>query len=86
MFPGPFRELTCYWRSPHRGVNQCAIRDGNWKLVRDGRFLLLFDLSDPAKAHIDVGGQHPEKTDELYAKLRAWEREIDSGEKPFVLR
>ncbi len=65
--------------------NNCAVRSGSWKLVRDGGFRLasrlaqteLYDLaSDPLEAR-DVSGEHPEIVKRLRDGFEPIAREIE---------
>jgi len=58
----------------------CAIRDGDWKLVREGQLgknpkLLPWELYDMSRDRVEMhnlAGQHSEKVTELAAKWEAW--------------
>lgn len=67
-----------FWHYPHYG-NQGgapagAVREGDWKLIEwyeDGR-LELYNLRDDVGEHHDLAAEHPEKVEELHAKLVTW--------------
>ncbi len=55
----------------------CAIRDGNWKLVRKGRAPKLetwelYDMSKDRSELTDLAGEYPDKVAQLSAKWEAW--------------
>ena len=67
-----------------------SIREGNYKLIEwfeksiDGidtpGALQLFDLEkDPGESH-DLAAEMPDKTRELYEKLKAWRKSVDAQE------
>ena len=67
-----------FWHYPHygnQGGTPCgAIRDGDWKLIEwyeDGR-LELFDLQHDLSEQYNLEGLHPDKAEQLQAKLKAW--------------
>ena len=73
-----------FWHYPHYG-NQGgapggAIRSGDWKLIEwyeTGR-LELFNLEDDPGEQHDLAGRHPEKAEELRARLAAWRTATDA--------
>lgn len=82
----PVRERTFCWRYQHGTVNQRAIRDGVWKLVRDGGSDLLFHMREIVREQTDLAWRHPDKVKELRDKLAAWEKDVDASNPPFVLK
>ena len=76
----PAREAI-YWHYPHYGNQGSApagaVRAGDWKLIEwyeDGA-LELYDLSTDIGEAKDLAAEHPEKAQELHAKLVAWRAE-----------
>jgi arylsulfatase A-like enzyme len=76
----PERDL--FWHYPHYqghgGRPACAIRSGDWKLLRwfEGPTHELFDLrSDPGESK-DLAAQRPDVVEELGARLDAWLRDV----------
>ncbi|MCP5537584.1 MAG: sulfatase-like hydrolase/transferase [Akkermansiaceae bacterium] len=70
---------TLYFR---RSV-AAAVRDGNWKLIRVenedlGHRFLLFDLARDIGETKDLAKQHPERVQQLAAKLATWEKGIQA--------
>lgn len=64
---------TLYWKMETRG----AIRDGDWKLLRyPDRPAELFDLASDPSEQKDLATTHPRKVKDLFAKLFAWEMEL----------
>jgi arylsulfatase A-like enzyme len=60
---------TLFWGT---GGGNFAVRDGNWKLVRDKGVDMLFDLSsDPGEEH-DLASENPRMVDKLNRKLKKW--------------
>ncbi len=57
-----------YWR----WMAQCAIREGNWKLLRGGEREYLYDLSTDREEKHNLAAQHPEIATRLRAKLKTW--------------
>jgi arylsulfatase A-like enzyme len=53
-----------------------AVRDGQWKLVRLGGDVELYDLAaDPAEAH-DLAASDPPRVASLAAALDAWSADV----------
>jgi arylsulfatase A-like enzyme len=77
-------ERTFFWRVRRPGQNQWAVRQGNWKYVKDHGFELLFDLAADPGERKTLAYQHPDKVKALRAKLAAWEKEM-AAEKPAFL-
>lgn len=73
-----------YWEFHERGFHQ-ALRDGNWKAVRENRGEAeLFDLATDIAEANDVAAEHPEiaaKMQELFESCRA-----DSADFPVRIR
>ena len=76
----PEREAI-YWHYPHYGNQGSApvgaVRAGDWKLIEwyeDG-VLELYDLSQDIGEAKNLAVEHPEKAQELHAKLVAWRAE-----------
>jgi arylsulfatase A-like enzyme len=70
---------TLYWRVNTAGLNQRAIRDGNWKLMLDGLArLYLFDLVKDPGEHDDVAASNTAVVRKLRQLLVAWEKDVDS--------
>lgn len=60
-----------------RWMAQCAVREGDWKLLRGGEREYLYDLStDPGEKH-NLASDHPDKATQLREKLTAWCAELD---------
>ena len=64
---------TLHWKMETRG----AIREGDWKMIRyPDRAVELFDIvQDPAEQN-NLAASNPEKVNELYKKMFAWELEL----------
>ena len=81
----PIAERTQFWHYPHYSPQGCrpsgAVRDGNWKLVKDdttGR-LELFNLGDDLRESQNLSAVQPEKVEQLNAKLEAWRGRIGAN-------
>ena len=75
-------ERALVWHYPHYHGSTwtpgAAIRDGDWKLIEFYHWneVELYNLeSDPGETH-NLRGSHPEKTNELLAKLHDWQRQL----------
>ncbi len=65
--------------------NGKAIRDGQWKLMIDGKGdkgVGLYDLASDIGEQTNVAKQHPERTEMLLAALKAWEADVADGATP----
>ena len=73
---------TLFWRVNTAGLNQRAVRDGDWKLLIDGNArLLLFDVSKDIGERDDVAVTNTAVVRRLHQKLLAWEKDVDAEAK-----
>ena len=78
----PQRDL--YWHYPHyHGSNWrpgASIRSGDWKLIEfyESDEVELFNLKGDLGEHKDLSKTNPEKTQELRAKLRTWQKSMNA--------
>ncbi len=71
-----------FWRVNAAGINQRAVRDGNWKLVIEGNPRhMLFDVSKDPGERDDVAAANTAVARRLYQQLQAWEKDVDSEAK-----
>ena len=69
----PHTNLT--WRM--HGKQSLAIRDGNWKLIRNGTNPPeLYDLATDASESKDVAAQHPDIITRLSSTLDSWNKQL----------
>ncbi len=69
---------TLFWRSTFTGRTQRAVREGNWKYVRDANHDFVFDMAnDPGERH-DMARLRPDIARRLRQKLLAWEQDVDT--------
>ncbi len=68
-----------FWRSGVQG----AVRDGQWKLVRNGETLHLFDLSADIGERRDLASAQPGRVKALNAEWEAWSAQM---QKPLWVR
>lgn len=77
----PSVERTLFWRVEIPGRSQRAVRQGDWKMLRDAGHHLLFDVrQDPGERH-DLAGRHPERVRQLRSLLMEWETDVDAEAK-----
>jgi arylsulfatase A len=65
--------------------NGRAIRDGQWKLIVDGKGAKgvgLYDLASDLGEQNNLAKQHPERTERLLAALKAWQVDVADGATP----
>lgn len=80
-------ERTFFWRIDRSNRKQKAIRHGRWKYLNDGNTMdLLFDLETDIGERVNLGYQKPEILEDLKARLKAWETEIDASEREIWVR
>lgn len=73
---------TLFWRVTTSGLNQRAVREGDWKLLIDGTVrLLLFDVSKDVGERNDVSASNTAVVRRLYQALLAWETDVDAEAK-----
>ena len=75
------RERTLFWRFLVPARQHRAVRHGNWKLMRDGDHLLLFDLAKDPGERNDLSQQRPDLVASLRAQLVEWEAEVEAEAK-----
>ena len=77
---------TLFWRVATAGLNQRAVRDGNWKLLLEGSArVMLFDVTKDLGERDDRAASHTAIVRQLHQKLLAWEKDVDAeakGAKP----
>ena len=80
-------DRTFCWRIVRSNRKMRAVRHGRWKYVDDGGTMdLLFDLSADIGERHNLGYTHPKVVADLKARLAAWEAEMDSSPKTFLVR
>jgi arylsulfatase A-like enzyme len=79
-------ERTFFWRITRPDRNQRAVRQGNWKYVRDSGYEMLFDLTADPGERKTLAYQRPEKVAELRQKLAEWEKEMAKEKPAFVVK
>ena len=73
---------TLFWRVNTAGLNQRAVRDGNWKLLIDGAVReMLFDVSKDLGERDDVAAANTAVVRRLHQQLLAWEKNVDADAK-----
>jgi len=82
---GSLNRDAIYWHFPHysnHGMQSPggAIRCGDFKLLEyfENYTVQLFNLKEDIGEQNDISKSHPEKTNELRAKLHAWREEVGS--------
>ena len=73
---------TLFWRVNTAGLNQRAVRDGDWKLVLETEERAhLFDVvKDPGERH-ELAASHTDLVRTLHDKILAWEKDVDAEAK-----
>jgi arylsulfatase A-like enzyme len=76
------RDRTLFWR--HRNELR-AVRQGDWKLVRDAGYDLLFEVQQDLGERNDLAVRMPEKVAELLKLLAGWEAEMAASKPPWQI-
>jgi arylsulfatase A-like enzyme len=71
---------TLFWRNL-QGLNQRAVRDGNWKLLIDNGRIMLFDVVHDLGERNDLAASNTAIVRKLRQQLLAWEKDVDSEAK-----
>lgn len=79
-------ERTLFWRIDRADRNQKAVRQGNWKYVRDGAIEMLFDLERDVSERTNISFRHPEKLAALRNAMQEWEAELERTPPKFVVK
>ena len=73
---------TLFWRVTTGGLNQRAVRDGNWKLFLEGSArLMLVDIARDIGERDDLSATNTAVVRRLRQKLLAWEQDVDAEAK-----
>ena len=73
---------TLFWRVTTGGLNQRAVRDGNWKLLTEGTArLMLFDVARDVGEREDLSASNAAVVRRLHQQLLAWEKDVDAEAK-----
>ncbi len=73
------QERTLFWRTRAGGLNQQAIRAGDWKLLVDGPHAFLFNVkTDPGELR-DVAATRQDVARRLARELSGWQQSVDAG-------
>jgi hypothetical protein len=75
----PLMERTLFWRINVAQRQQMAVRQGAWKLLKDGDDLLLFNLVEDIGERRDLASVRPDLVRKLLPLIEAWERDVDHG-------
>ncbi len=79
-------DRTFFWRITRPDRNQRAVRQGQWKYVRDSGYELHFDLSADPGERKTLAYHKPDKVAELRQKLAEWEKEMAKEKPAFVVK
>lgn len=75
----PVTERTLFWKVATAGLDQRAVRSGNWKLIEEGRArLMLFDLSNDIGERNDLSATRTDIVRRLRQLAVAWQKDVDS--------
>ena len=78
----PLAERTLFWRVRTSGLDQRAVRSGDWKLLLDGTArVMLFDVRKDLPEHDDLAQQRTDVVRRLHQSLVAWEKDVDEEAK-----
>jgi len=73
---------TLFWRVATAGLNQRAVRDGDWKLLFEGSARAsLFDVNQDLGERNDVAASNTTIVRRLFQQLQAWEKDVDAEAK-----
>ncbi len=83
----PQQERTFFWRMDRSNRKQWAVRHGKWKYLNDGNTMdLLFDLEADIGERRSRTYEYPELVQDLKARLKAWQEEMDASDRDFIVR
>jgi arylsulfatase A-like enzyme len=76
---------TLFWRVAAAGLNQRAVRDGDWKLLLEGSArVMLFNVGNDISERDDVAASNTAVVRRMHQRLLAWEKDVDSEAKAGV--
>jgi hypothetical protein len=74
-----------FWRVAAAGLNQRAVRDGDWKLLLEGSArVMLFNVGNDISERDDVAASNTAVVRRMHQRLLAWEKDVDSEAKAGV--
>ncbi|HTL07845.1 MAG TPA: sulfatase-like hydrolase/transferase [Chitinophagaceae bacterium] len=78
LLTGKQKEIprTFYWRAANQRAHQQAIREGQWKYLKDEQGEYLFDLSADEQEKKDIKEQHPAIFKKLQQQWIAWNNKM----------
>jgi arylsulfatase A-like enzyme len=88
LVQGSARRLdrTLFWRMATAGRLQRAVRNGDLKLLIDGPYLFLFDLSKDIEERKDLAMSRSDLVAQLRDQILSWERDVDAEAKTWGQR
>ncbi len=82
----PEQPRNFFWRYQHAPLRQKAVRSGQWKLLQDSGYDLLFNLDTDPGERTDLAWHHPQTVADLKGSLSGWEAEMAAAKPPWVIR
>lgn len=73
-----------FWHYPHYsnqgGAPAASMRSGKWKLIEnfEDSSLELYDLETDVSELYNLADQYPERVQQMYAQLQAWQKEVEA--------
>lgn len=78
----PIVSRTLFWRTAGgAGLNQKAVRSGDWKLILDANQAFLFDVKNDPGERRDSVARRPDLVQSMRRLLDEWERDVDTEAK-----
>lgn len=63
-----------YWRTKPLGMKAGVVREGDFKLVIDGKTLKLFNLKNDLTEMVNISDSHPELVQRLLSQWEDWDK------------
>ena len=79
-------ERTFFWRVDHSDRKQKAVRQGNWKYLKDGMIEMLFDLQTDIGERHNLSYRHPDIVQRLRGLHAEWEADLAKEPPAFVVK
>ena len=76
---GRIQERTLFWRVSGPARNQRAVRQGQWKYLRDGSHEFIYDLTTDIGERNDLAMSKSKMIPAFRKLVAAWEAQVDSS-------
>ena len=69
------KDRPLFWKKG----DQFAMREGEWKILKNGKQIALFNLKNDPQEKIDLASQNPKVLKAMLSSYNLWKAEVTSG-------